>query len=193
MGKCITKVNLPHRKTVHVLFAVIYFCKKWERFCIYLSNIVMQLTPFMYIYISVTAAVMLHKWIINWKYQETIYMIKHSNRIEINTYENMPDMEEINLCQGLTLTFLHISVNYRDNYLVCKHVCLLFNLKESISENNWTTRWELFLCKIYTARTNVNTCAIKMSLSLTFHIFIFSQNHWTNLTQILGEQVIYKK
>ena len=60
-------------------------------------------------------------------------MIKHSNRIKINTYENM---EEINLCQGLTLTFLHISVNYRDNYLVCKHVCLLFNLKESISENN---------------------------------------------------------
>jgi hypothetical protein len=39
----------------------------------------------------------------------------------------------------------------------------------------------------------VNTCAIKMSLSLTFHIFIFSQNHWTNLTQILGDQVIYKK
>lgn len=61
------------------------------------------------------------------------HMIKHSNGIEINTYENM---EEINLCQGLTLTFLHISVNYRDNYLVCKHVCLLFVLKESISENN---------------------------------------------------------
>jgi hypothetical protein len=37
---CVAKINLPHRKTVHVLFAVIYFCKKWERFCIYLSNIV---------------------------------------------------------------------------------------------------------------------------------------------------------